>query len=562
MLLTLCSESIPETPQEEKASWGVPAIDPTANSGGGGWGNADHEEWVGDHDDDAGVPGTWGADPAERPHPQSPVSATSPQTLIVSPRSYASPKLDSQPPSIKDYAPQHPMGLQQPPMGLQQPPAPTHGWDYPTKPSIPPAPAPAPAHTLRPSRQSSKTSKRAQAQAQAPRSAYNAPAYTAAPAYTSPAAYNVPATAAYAAPGTGRGAGFSSWQNWAAEVGMAPPAQQQTHVKFASHSTHIPSTVPSATMQQAQATRSAWKTSGMGRQAQAAPVSNNGWGGAGGGGGGGAGWDTGGQGQGWGETEQQGWGANEQQGWGAKQYDEWDEGNGGGGGWDDRDRGDDEWGDGWDEGGGDRWDKGGGGWDNEGGGDGDWGREDDGGWQDWPADTGKGGAWADTGAEPKAPPQSGHNDGWQNWGKNGGHRSQSYEHQRTSQHRYWSPSPAGLDDRPISHTMAYATGSPTSLKKTQRYSSDGHRTSISVPPGWTLANKGMDLYKTGKFALADNGEILVTLDAPLFGRERLAKDRLRWLFPADKDKRVGTTLRWIKDVEHGLGAFAVRGYTH
>ena len=78
-----------------------------------------------------------------------------------------------------------------------------------------------------------------------------------------------------------------------------------------------------------------------------------------------------------------------------------------------------------------------------------------------------------------------------------------------------------------------------------------------VPPGWTLAHKGMDLYKSGKFALTDEQEILITLDRPLFGRDRMAKERLRWMFPTDKDKRVGTALRWIKDVEHGLGAFAV-----
>ncbi|KZV65801.1 hypothetical protein PENSPDRAFT_586245 [Peniophora sp. CONT] len=70
----------------------------------------------------------------------------------------------------------------------------------------------------------------------------------------------------------------------------------------------------------------------------------------------------------------------------------------------------------------------------------------------------------------------------------------------------------------------------------------------------------MDLYKAGKFALADDGEILASLDIPLFNRDRYAKDRLRWLFPPDKDKRVGSILHWIKDVEHGLGAFALDLY--
>ncbi|VDB90174.1 unnamed protein product [Peniophora sp. CBMAI 1063] len=554
-------QSIPETPQEEKAAaWGVPAIDANADSGGGGWAHDENNNagWgeAGAGADDGGIPGAWDTEPAEHAHQQSPMSMNTPRTLAASPRSYADAKLDGRPPSLQGppmglQGP--PMGLQQPPMGLQQPPE--VDWGYPTKP--PPAPAPPPAPTLRPSRQSSKNSKRAQAQP--PRSSYKAQATHAAPAYTTQTSYSTtgygaaPATTAYGvAPGTGRGgAGFGTWQNWAAEVGMQPPQQQQSqHVKFASHSTHIPSSVPSATMQQAY--KSGWKTSGAGKYGrhgtQAAPAANSGW--ATTGGGAATGWDTGAQ------THGQAWGAQDQ-GWGGNEQSAWDEGHGGG--WEQGQN--DEWGDeGWDEGGGDQWDNGGGGWDNGGHDAGGWGQEADEGWQDWPADNGK--AWADTAEPAQAPPQSGHNDGWRNWGKNanGAQATQSWGGQRASGQQYWSPTPAGMDDRPISHTMAYATGSPTKTHKHHSYDGGQGRQSITIPPGWTLAHRGMDLYKAHKFKLTENGETLVALDLPLFNRGRMAKERLRWMFPPDKDKRVSVTLRWIKDVEHGLGAFALDVY--
>ena len=61
--------------------------------------------------------------PEEHIHPQSPATAASHKTLAASQHSYASPKVDSHPPSVKDYGLQPPPeGLQQPPTGLQQPP--------------------------------------------------------------------------------------------------------------------------------------------------------------------------------------------------------------------------------------------------------------------------------------------------------------------------------------------------------------------------------------------------------------------------------------------------------
>ncbi|KAI0035686.1 hypothetical protein K488DRAFT_42884 [Vararia minispora EC-137] len=66
----------------------------------------------------------------------------------------------------------------------------------------------------------------------------------------------------------------------------------------------------------------------------------------------------------------------------------------------------------------------------------------------------------------------------------------------------------------------------------------------------------MDLYEASRFALAD-GQILDSLERPLFNLQRLAKDRLLWMFPREKDLRVGSLLRWIQSVENGLAAFAL-----
>jgi hypothetical protein len=42
-----------------------------------------------------------------------------------------------------------------------------------------------------------------------------------------------------------------------------------------------------------------------------------------------------------------------------------------------------------------------------------------------------------------------------------------------------------------------------------------------------------------------------------FGAARLAKDRIHWMFPPDKDERVSSSLAWIQVMSDGLGTFGV-----
>ena len=43
-----------------------------------------------------------------------------------------------------------------------------------------------------------------------------------------------------------------------------------------------------------------------------------------------------------------------------------------------------------------------------------------------------------------------------------------------------------------------------------------------------------------------------------FGNSRLARDRIHWLFPSDKDERVAAMLSWVQKLSYNLGTFGVR----
>ena len=46
-----------------------------------------------------------------------------------------------------------------------------------------------------------------------------------------------------------------------------------------------------------------------------------------------------------------------------------------------------------------------------------------------------------------------------------------------------------------------------------------------------------------------------------FGNSRLARERIHWLFPSDKDPRVAAVLAWVQKLSYNLGTFGVRPST-
>ena len=54
-----------------------------------------------------------------------------------------------------------------------------------------------------------------------------------------------------------------------------------------------------------------------------------------------------------------------------------------------------------------------------------------------------------------------------------------------------------------------------------------------------------------------DGAALECVANALFGNARLARERLYWLFPTDKDERVANMLAWVQKMSFNLGAFSV-----
>ena len=53
------------------------------------------------------------------------------------------------------------------------------------------------------------------------------------------------------------------------------------------------------------------------------------------------------------------------------------------------------------------------------------------------------------------------------------------------------------------------------------------------------------------------GAALHPVHSALFSQSRLARDRIHWSFPPEKDERVRAALTWIQEMSYGLGTFAV-----
>jgi len=56
------------------------------------------------------------------------------------------------------------------------------------------------------------------------------------------------------------------------------------------------------------------------------------------------------------------------------------------------------------------------------------------------------------------------------------------------------------------------------------------------------------------------GGALRPAEKALYGRDRLAKDRLHWLFSPSKDLRVAQLLSWIHSMSHGLASLGVQRF--
>lgn len=71
---------------------------------------------------------------------------------------------------------------------------------------------------------------------------------------------------------------------------------------------------------------------------------------------------------------------------------------------------------------------------------------------------------------------------------------------------------------------------------------------------------GMTDYADVRF-IESKGKALEPVRRAFFSKERLARDRIHWMFPSDKDDRVASLLRWIQDVSYNLGGFGVSLYS-
>lgn len=54
-----------------------------------------------------------------------------------------------------------------------------------------------------------------------------------------------------------------------------------------------------------------------------------------------------------------------------------------------------------------------------------------------------------------------------------------------------------------------------------------------------------------------HGKALEPVRMALFGNTRRAQDRIHWMFPSDKDKRVAALLAWIQKKSYHLAIFGV-----
>jgi hypothetical protein len=208
----------------------------------------------------------------------------------------------------------------------------------------------------------------------------------------------------------------------------------------------------------------------------------------------------------WGERRDDTWNIADDlgntDGWGDTVADDWGRdnqgwGNGGGAGWGPAENDWNKDGDEWNDGGGD-WDTGEGNWD-------DWGKDNG---TDW------------------------------------GHSRDDNDDEAWNRRVHFTPKstgsiPLGPTYSMPSKTMAHAYSSlPSDFPRGQ------------VP-------NSMNEYADVRF-IESRGAALAPVKPALFGTARMAKDRIHWLFPSDKDERVASLLYWIQKVSYGLAGFGVR----
>ncbi|KIL68276.1 hypothetical protein M378DRAFT_185292 [Amanita muscaria Koide BX008] len=56
------------------------------------------------------------------------------------------------------------------------------------------------------------------------------------------------------------------------------------------------------------------------------------------------------------------------------------------------------------------------------------------------------------------------------------------------------------------------------------------------------------------------GAALVQAQTAFFGGARLARDRIHWSFPPDKDERVRAAFTWVQDMAYGLATLGLHKY--
>jgi hypothetical protein len=112
------------------------------------------------------------------------------------------------------------------------------------------------------------------------------------------------------------------------------------------------------------------------------------------------------------------------------------------------------------------------------------------------------------------------------------------------------PAPAGNSPYPMpSRTMAYANGT---LEEDPLE---------AFSPG--LSRKRNTMHDFANIELLESyGEALKPVENAFFGRDRMARDRIHWQFPFNKDERVRHALEWLHDHAHGVGAFGVSTLFH
>jgi hypothetical protein len=88
--------------------------------------------------------------------------------------------------------------------------------------------------------------------------------------------------------------------------------------------------------------------------------------------------------------------------------------------------------------------------------------------------------------------------------------------------------------------------------KTFAHASRGSTTSIDNGPPSNKFNE----HRNMRF-IESSGKALAPVWNALFGKARMAKDRIHWMFSPNKDERVSSLLSWIQNVEYDLGTYGV-----